>query len=119
MIGSINGWEWMILAVVVLLVVGPERLPEYARQLGRLVREVKRIATGATERVREELGPEIDDLRQYDPRQYDPRRIIRDALADDDAGPTGPPTAGGDAARPGPTAAFRPGGRPAFDDEAT
>ncbi|WP_454300020.1 twin-arginine translocase TatA/TatE family subunit [Salana multivorans] len=62
------------------MVVGPERLPEYARQLGRLVREVKRIAVGAQERVREELGPEIEDLRQYDPRQYDPRRIIREAL---------------------------------------
>lgn len=97
MIGSINGWEWVILAVIVLMVVGPERLPEYARQLGRLVREVKRIAVGAQERVREELGPEIEDLRQYDPRQYDPRRIIREALEDD--------AVGGPAARPRAAAA--------------
>ncbi|WP_454293986.1 trypsin-like peptidase domain-containing protein [Salana multivorans] len=96
-IGSINGWEWVILAVIVLMVVGPERLPEYARQLGRLVREVKRIAVGAQERVREELGPEIEDLRQYDPRQYDPRRIIREALEDD--------AVGGPAARPRAAAA--------------
>lgn len=110
MIGSINGWEWIFLAVVVLIVVGPERLPEYARQLGRLVREVKRIAVGAGERVKEELGPEIEDLRQYDPRQYDPRRIIRDALDDRDAPGAGGGPGGGADHRAAP---------PVFDDEAT
>jgi sec-independent protein translocase protein TatB len=37
--------------------------------------------------MREEMGPEFDevDWRKLDPRQYDPRRIIREALADEDA----------------------------------
>ncbi|PWD50331.1 Sec-independent protein translocase TatB [Serinibacter arcticus] len=83
MIGSINGWEVGILLVVVLLVVGPERLPAYAAQLGRIVREVRAIARGATDRVREELGDSFDDLKDLDPRQYDPRRIVREALLDD------------------------------------
>src|SRR5699024_4672696 len=60
-------------------------LPNYAEQLGQLARNLKKMATGATERVKEELGEEAEDLdlSQFDPRQYDPRRIVREALAED------------------------------------
>lgn len=83
---GINGPEFLIIAVIALLVIGPERLPQYAAQLGRLVREARRMATGAREQVRAELGPEFDDVdwKKLDPRQYDPRRIVREALMDDD-----------------------------------
>ena len=82
---GINGYEFMILAVIAVVVLGPERLPEYASQLARLVRQVRRMASGAREQLREEVGPEIDevDWRKLDPRQYDPRRIIKEALLDD------------------------------------
>ncbi|MCC3268035.1 Sec-independent protein translocase TatB [Arthrobacter gengyunqii] len=84
MIG-INGYELLVLAILAVAVLGPERLPEYASQLARLVREVRRMASGAKEQLREEVGPEIDevDWRKLDPRQYDPRRIIKEALIDD------------------------------------
>ena len=36
--------EWMILLVVVLIVVGPKRLPEVARKLGRMLETVRRAA---------------------------------------------------------------------------
>jgi len=76
--------EATVLLVIALLVVGPERLPGYAQQLGRLVREGRRVAMGLREQVREEIGPEFDDVdwRKLDPRQYDPRRIVRDALSE-------------------------------------
>ena len=43
------------------------------------------MADGAKERMREEMGPEFDevDWKKLDPRQYDPRRIIREALIDE------------------------------------
>ncbi|MDK1359608.1 Sec-independent protein translocase TatB [Arthrobacter sp. zg-Y1219] len=84
MIG-INGYELLVLALLAVVVLGPERLPEYASQLARLVRELRRMATGARDQLREEVGPEIDevDWRKLDPRQYDPRRIIKEALIDD------------------------------------
>lgn len=84
MIG-INGYELLVLAILAVVVLGPERLPEYASQLARLVRELRRMATGARDQLREEVGPEIDevDWRKLDPRQYDPRRIIKEALIDD------------------------------------
>jgi sec-independent protein translocase protein TatB len=81
---GINPGEFVVLVVVAAVVLGPERLPQYAAGLARLVRELRRMAQGATEQVRAELGPEFDDVdwRKLDPRQYDPRRIVREALAD-------------------------------------
>jgi sec-independent protein translocase protein TatB len=81
---GINGSEFIVLLVVAAVVLGPERLPHYAAQLGRLVRELRRMAQGASQQMREELGPEFDDIdwRKLDPRQYDPRRIVREALSD-------------------------------------
>ncbi|NMR29834.1 twin-arginine translocase TatA/TatE family subunit [Crystallibacter degradans] len=83
---GINGSELVILAVIAVMVLGPERLPEYAAQLGRLVKQLRRMAAGAKDQLREEVGDEIVDMdwRKLDPRQYDPRRIIKEALLDDD-----------------------------------
>jgi sec-independent protein translocase protein TatB len=82
---DVNGSEFLVLLVVVLLVIGPERLPEYSAKLAKLVRQVRGMATSAKVQLREQMGPEFDDVdwKQYDPRQYDPRKIVREALMDD------------------------------------
>ena len=82
---GINGSELLVLAVLAVVILGPEKLPEYAAQLARLVKELRRMATGAKEQLREEVGDDIADMdwRKLDPRQYDPRRIIKDALLED------------------------------------
>jgi|SRR5215203_293311 len=76
----------LIIGVIAVFLLGPERLPLYAAKLGQFVRSVRDMANGAKGRVREEMGPEFDDVdwRKLDPRQYDPRRIIREALTDVD-----------------------------------
>lgn len=88
---SINGGELLVLIVVAVVVLGPERLPQYAQQLGRFVREAKAFAVKAREQVRSEMGEEFDDVdwQALDPRRYDPRRIVRDALFDGDDDPLG------------------------------
>lgn len=119
---GINGPEFLVIALIAVLVIGPERLPKYAAQLGRLVRQARTMASGAREQVRAELGPEFDDVdwRKLDPRQYDPRRIVREALADD--GPSVKPATrpaarpGGYAKRPTQKAADAPA---PFDAEST
>ncbi len=79
---DINGWELMLLVVVGIVVLGPERLPEYAAKLAKLVRQVRDMAQNARSQLRDQMGPDFEDVnwRQYDPRQYDPRRIVREAL---------------------------------------
>jgi sec-independent protein translocase protein TatB len=78
----------VVLLVVAVFVVGPERMPKYAAQLARLVRSLRSMAEGAKDRLRDEMGPDFDDVdwKKLDPRQYDPRRIIRSALLDDSPG---------------------------------
>jgi sec-independent protein translocase protein TatB len=84
----------VLIAIVAVFLIGPDRLPAYAAQLARIVRGVMKLADGAKGRLREEMGPEYDevDWKRLDPRQYDPRRIIRDALQDGDDSPPAPST---------------------------
>lgn len=76
----------LIIGVIAIFLLGPERLPGYAAKLGQLVKGLRNMASGAKERMRDEMGPEFDEIdwKKLDPRSYDPRRIIRDALLDDD-----------------------------------
>ncbi|MCS5723576.1 Sec-independent protein translocase TatB, partial [Herbiconiux sp. CPCC 203406] len=98
----------LLIGVIAVFLLGPERLPGYAAKLAQLVRTVRDMANGAKERMRDEMGPEFDDVdwKKLDPRQYDPRRIIREALLDDEPG--GPAGAGAAAGAP----AVRPVDRP-------
>lgn len=119
----------LIILVIALFLIGPDRLPGYAAQLARLVKTLRGFADGARDRMREEMGPEFDevDWKKLDPRQYDPRRIIRDALLDD-VSPTTKPVSPN---APQPVPRYRESayeqrqrklgkGRPApFDSEAT
>lgn len=75
----------LLIAVIAVFLLGPERLPALASQLARAVKSLKAFAGQAKSRMRDEMGPDFDDIdwKKLDPRQYDPRRIIRDALEDD------------------------------------
>lgn len=118
---GINGAEFLVLLVIAVVVVGPERLPRYAEQLAHAVRRLRHFLGEARERVQTELGDDVADLdwESLDPRRYDPRRIVREALLDPEPAAS---SAGGAVAA---TAVRRaehalPAGAPApFDDEAT
>ena len=77
----------LVIGVLAVFLLGPERLPGYAAKLAQFVRSARDMANGAKARMKDEMGPEFDDVdwKKLDPRQYDPRRIIREALLDDDA----------------------------------
>jgi sec-independent protein translocase protein TatB len=66
--------ELAVIAFVAMLVFGPDKLPEYARQAGRMARRLRQFAHEARDELREELGPEYADL---DLRDLDPRAIVR------------------------------------------
>ncbi|MBW8750673.1 MAG: twin-arginine translocase TatA/TatE family subunit [Propionibacteriales bacterium] len=107
--------EVAVILVVAVVVFGPDRLPEYARQAGRMVRQLRRFAQSAQQDLRDELGPEYADLKLTD---LDPRVAIRrhilEALEDDDLDPTGTPVD-----RPVRRDLLGPDERPPYDLEAT
>ena len=53
-----------ILAIVAVFVLGPERLPTAASWLAKTLRQIKSYAADANQRIRSELGPEFDDIRE-------------------------------------------------------
>ena len=66
--------EFMVILVVALVAFGPDRLPDFARQAGRMVRQVRSFANNARDDIRAELGPEYADFQLHD---LDPRKAIR------------------------------------------
>jgi sec-independent protein translocase protein TatB len=80
----------LLIGVIAAVLIGPERLPRYAEGLAHWASRTRDFLRGARSRVKEEMGPDFDDVdwRKLDPRQYDPRRIIREALLDDAPVPT-------------------------------
>ena len=117
----------IVIAVIALMVVGPERLPKYAERFARLVKRAGEYLRGAKDRVSQEMGPEFEDVdwRKLDPRQYDPRRIIREAILDEVVPVPAGAEPGGNTPAPRTTARMRAAQRltagelPPYDSEAT
>src|SRR3954453_7284099 len=66
--------ELAVIAFVAVLVFGPDKLPDFARQAGRMVKSLRSFANHARDELREELGPEYADL---DLRDLDPRAFVK------------------------------------------
>jgi sec-independent protein translocase protein TatB len=103
--------ELVVIAFVAVVVFGPDRLPEFARQAGRFMRQLRNLAQNAQSQLREELGPEYADLKLAD---LDPRQAIRkhilEAMDEEDLD------------EPAPLPAYEVLGRderPPYDSEAT
>jgi sec-independent protein translocase protein TatB len=103
---NIGPLELIVLALVALVVIGPDKLPSLARDAARMLRELRDMATGAKQQLRDELGPEfadvdlrnlnprtavqravfgddVPDLSKYDPRRLNPGAAVRDAIFGD------------------------------------
>lgn len=58
------GWgEMLVLVVVGLVILGPERLPGAIRWTANALRQARDYLSGVTSQLREDIGPEFDDLR--------------------------------------------------------
>jgi len=100
----------LVLAVLALVIFGPERLPKMAQQLGRSLRDLRRLADKAKTDLQDGLGPEFAD---FDLADLHPRTFVRKHLLDDLDGIDGA-SAAQSQAHPMDSAQ-----RPPFDPEAT
>lgn len=116
------GWGEMLLLIIIgLVVLGPERLPGAIRWTAGAVRQAREYVTGATSQLRQDLGPEFDDLREplselQKLRGMTPRAALTKHLLDgDDSLFTGKfdNTAGQNGTKPAESAAPSPGSPPA------
>jgi sec-independent protein translocase protein TatB len=86
---GLSAEKLIILSLLAVLIIGPERLPYYSKQLGEWVRKGKRMIDNAQVQLKSELGEDFQDVdwKKLDPRQYDPRRIVREALLEEKRNP--------------------------------
>lgn len=104
--------EIMVIAVIGLLVFGPERLPRAAADAAKWLRQIRGMASGARKELADSAGLDLTDAVDTvkDLRDLHPRRLAASLLdGDDDDGPSPP-------SKPG---SGDPQGRPAFDPDAT
>ena len=127
----------LVLAVIALIVFGPNELPKVASQAGRMLRDLRRIAEGAKADLREGLGPEFQD---FDFQDLNPKTFVRKHLFDEaeqqalfdqfkattdistepvTAAVTGQQNGNGNGNGNGARAVIRDGEEPPFDFEAT
>ncbi len=76
--------EIAVLALLGLLIFGPEKLPKAASDAFRVIRQLRSMATTTVNDFKADLGPEMADL---DLRSMHPRHLIQKALLDDETRP--------------------------------
>ena len=86
------GWpELFVLGVVGVVLVGPERLPTVARDVGAGVRRLRQLSEEARQVARRELGDDLPQVNVQNIADWHPRELVRKHLID-------PLVAGSDAA---------------------
>jgi sec-independent protein translocase protein TatB len=128
MFGSLSWEHILVLVVVGLVVLGPERLPGAIRWTSTALRQARDYLSGVTTQLREDLGPEFDDLRVplselQRLRGMTPRAALTKHLLDgDDSFLTGnfdrPPVNGTAASPSEPSTPANPGVPPARGGDA-
>ncbi|MBI4006540.1 MAG: twin-arginine translocase subunit TatB [Gammaproteobacteria bacterium] len=77
---DIGFWELIVIAIVALLVIGPDRLPGFARETGRWISKLRRVINNTRRELERELQlseqtgldhhlSELDDLIHNAPDQ--------------------------------------------------
>ena len=80
--------ELVGLAILAMILIGPERLPNLAVDAAKFVKRIREMASKATEELKENLGPGFEDLK---PTDLNPKSFIKKQLSnvldDDDSTP--------------------------------
>jgi sec-independent protein translocase protein TatB len=106
----------LVLAVIALVIFGPNELPKIASQAGRALRDLRKIAEGAKNDLREGLGPEFSD---FDIEDLNPKRFVQKHFLDDVNGDSAKAAAQSPRQTRANGTLLAPGERPPFDPDAT
>ena len=104
--GNLGGGEVLVILFIALIVLGPNKLPEAARQVGRAVNEVRRISGGFQREMREAMNEPIKAAEEAKSQIMDP---FGQASSSASRGAAGiPKTGSADTDPPLPTATPKP-----------
>jgi sec-independent protein translocase protein TatB len=92
--GNFTASEILWILVIILIVFGPQRLPELARKAGALARKAREAVSNLTEELDQEYGETLNPLREVADELKSVRRDLRDtatSIARDVSGLNLPP----------------------------
>jgi sec-independent protein translocase protein TatB len=81
MFSDVGPLELVTLAVLAVLLFGPDRLPEIIQNVAGFLRKVREFSESAKQEIRSELGPEFEDFEFED---LNPRTFVRKHVLDSD-----------------------------------
>jgi sec-independent protein translocase protein TatB len=118
---DLSAGKLLVLAVIAIIVFGPDQLPKIAAQAGRTLRELRRMAEGATHELRDGLGPEFSDFDVADlnPRNFVRKHLFEDASDDTQASAAGAANGAATMAESSVNGTLAPEESPPYDAEAT
>ncbi|MEU6661888.1 sec-independent translocase [Streptomyces sp. NPDC046821] len=79
---DVSAPDLLVLGIMVVLLFGPDKLPEVIQKAAASLRKVRAFSEAAKEEARSELGPEFKDLELAD---LHPKRFVRKHLLDGDS----------------------------------
>lgn len=79
MFTDIGGLELLTLAVLAVLIFGPDKLPKLIQDTTRFIRKIREFSDSAKQDIRSELGPEFKDFEFED---LNPKNFVRKQLAE-------------------------------------
>ncbi|MFF1697711.1 sec-independent translocase [Streptomyces sp. NPDC058257] len=74
MFADVGPMELITIAVIGVLLFGPDKLPEFLQNAARTVRRIREFSESTQEEIRSELGPEFKD---FDARDLHPKTFVR------------------------------------------
>lgn len=79
---DIGFWELVVIAIIALLVVGPERLPKLARDAGRWAGKIKRYINNTRRELEQEL--QLNDQKEFHQSLSDLDDLMKNAPDQDE-----------------------------------
>ena len=89
---NIGGGELIVIMLIALIVLGPQRLPDAARQVGKALSDLRRLSTGFQNEVRTALDTADDPNRVAARRNLLAKEATPETTVDDAAEPGAEPT---------------------------
>ncbi|MFJ5923263.1 sec-independent translocase [Kitasatospora sp. NPDC092948] len=86
MFGDIGGLEVLTIAIMAIVIFGPDKLPKLIQDTMGFIRKIRAFADNAKEDIRSELGPEFQN---FDFEDLNPKTFVRKQLLGDGDDPLG------------------------------
>ena len=80
---KIGAMELVVIFIVALLVIGPDKLPQYARKFGSALQEFRKASSGVTKEIRESVIDPLEEAQKPLREAMEPLEDISKGLKSD------------------------------------